>query len=81
MIVTPLRGALRRLDAIGEMVFNAFPTAIERAAVALGWSVVVASDLGDELPEGALLMSGDGWDWEQGNPYVSVLVPPAIKAA
>lgn len=69
-----------RLDAVGGMVFEAFPDAIEWAARALGWSVVVASDLGDELPEGALLMSSDSWDWEQGNPYVSVLVPPAVSA-
>lgn len=70
-----------RLDAIGQMVYDAFPEAIERVARAWGWSVVVASDLGDELPEGALLMSGDSWEWEQGNPYVSVLVPPASAVA
>lgn len=33
-----------------------------------------------EVSEGALLMSGDSWDWEQGNPYVSVLVSPAVSA-
>lgn len=70
-----------RLDAVGAMVYEGFPDAIERAALALGWSVVVASDLGDELPEGALLMSGDSWDYEQGNPYVSVLIPPTSAVA
>lgn len=67
-----------RLDAVGEMVCEAFPGAIERAAVARGWSVTVASDLGDELPEGALLMSGDSWEWECDSPYAVVLVPPAV---
>ena len=67
-----------RLDAVGEMVYDAFPQAIERAALARGWSVAFASDLGDELPEGALLMSGDSWEWECDSPYAVVLVPPAV---
>ena len=69
-----------RLDAVGELVYDAFPEAIERAAVARSWSVTFASDLGDELPEGALLMSGDSWEWEQDNPYTVALVPPAVSA-
>lgn len=67
-----------RLDAVGQMVYDAFPYAIECAAVARGWSVTFASDLGDELPEGALLMSGDSWEWECDSPYAVVLVPPAV---
>lgn len=70
-----------RLDAVGEMVYGRFPEALEWAAAALGWSVTVASDLGGELPTGAVLMSGDSWEWEQGNPYVSVLIPPASAVA
>jgi hypothetical protein len=70
-----------RLDAIGEMVFDVFPKAIEWVARELGWSVVAASDLGDELPEGALLMSSSGWEWEQGSPYATVLIPPASVSA
>lgn len=69
-----------RLDAVGQTVFEAFPGAIERAARELGWSVVVASDLGDELPGGAVLMSGDSWEWEQDSPYTMVLVPPTVSA-
>lgn len=70
-----------RLDAVGEMVYDAFPAAIERAARELGWSVVAASDLGDELPEGALLMSGDSWEWEPDSAYTTVLVPPVSVSA
>lgn len=69
-----------RLDAVGHMVYDAFPYAIECAALARGWSAVFASDLGDELPEGALLMSGDSWEWERDSPYMVVLVPPTVSA-
>ena len=70
-----------RLDAVGELVYDRFPKALEWVARELGWSVVAASDLGDELPEGALLMSSSGWEWEQGNPYATVLMPPAGVSA
>lgn len=67
-----------RLDAVGRMVCDAFPEAIERAAIERGWSATFASELGGALPEGALLMSGDSWEWECDSPYAVVLVPPAV---
>lgn len=70
-----------RLDAVGELVYDRFPEALEWVARELGWSVVAASDLGDELPEGALLMSSSGWEWEQGSPHATVLIPPASVSA
>ena len=70
-----------RLDVVGEMVYDRFPEALEWAARELGWSVVAASDLGDELPEGALLMSGDSWEREQDSPYTTVLMPPVLASA
>lgn len=71
-----------RLDAIGEMVFNAFPDAIERAAQALGWEVTDGSFWPDgSFPAGALALDRDGLMGAAGQWYVSVLIPPASAVA
>ena len=71
-----------RLDAIGEMVFNAFHDAIERAARALGWQVMWGLDFphGD-FPDGALALDERGLDAAASDEWVSILVPPASVSA
>ena len=69
-----------RLDAIGKMVFNAFPQAIERAARELGWEVRTAASFGGVLPDGAVVMDCDPWHWVSDSEWVTVLVPPARAA-
>lgn len=70
-----------RLDAIGEMVHEAFPDALEWAARALGWDVMDGSVWPDgDFPEGALALDEGGLEAAAGSWYVPVLVPPA-KAA
>lgn len=71
-----------RLDAIGEMVFNAFHGAIERAARALGWQVMWGLDFPHgEFPEGALALDERGLDAAASDEWVSILVPPASVSA
>lgn len=70
-----------RLDAIGEMVYEAFPEAIERAALAMGWDVMDGSAWPDgQFPEGALALDEGGLEAAAGSWYVPVLVPPAAAA-
>jgi hypothetical protein len=70
-----------RLDAVGEMVFNAFPDAIERAARELGWTVVSGADCMDGwYPEGALALDPEGLEVASGRWYVNVLIPPAVSS-
>lgn len=71
-----------RLDAIGEMVFSAFPEAIERAARALGWQVMWGLDFphGD-FPDGALALDERGLGAAASDEWVSILVPPASVSA
>lgn len=70
-----------RLDAIGEMVYEAFPEAIERAALAMGWDVMDGSAWPDGgFPEGALALDEGGLEAAAGSWYVPVLVPPAAAA-
>lgn len=70
-----------RLDAIGEMVHEAFPEALEWAARALGWDVTDGSAWPDgQFPEGALALDEGGLEAAAGSWYVLVLVPPAAAA-
>lgn len=70
-----------RLDAIGEMVYEAFPEALERAALAMGWDVMDGSAWPDGgFPEGALALDEGGLEAAAGSWYVPVLVPPAAAA-
>ena len=67
-----------RLDAIGEMVHEVFPEALEWAARALGWDVMDGSVWPDgDFPEGALALDEGGLEAAAGSWYVPVLVPPA----
>lgn len=69
-----------RLDAIGEMVFNAFHDAIERAARGLGWAVTWGLDFPrGEFPEGALALDERGLDAAASDEWVSILIPPAVS--
>lgn len=70
-----------RLDTIGEMVYEAFPEALEWAAQALGWTVMDGSSFPDGgFPEGALALDEGGLEAAAGSWYVPVLVPPAAAA-
>lgn len=72
---------IARLDAIGQMVYDAFPEAIERAARALGWEVMWGLDFphGD-FPDGALALDERGLDAANADEWVSILVPPAVSS-
>lgn len=70
-----------RLDAVGEMVFDAFLDAIERAAAAMGWDVLDGSFWPDgQFPAGALALDCDGLECAAGCWSVSVLIPPAVSS-
>lgn len=70
-----------RLDAVGEMVFNAFHDAIERAARALGWQVMWGLDFPrGEFPAGAIALDERGLDAAVEDEWVSILVPPAVSS-
>lgn len=70
-----------RLDAIGEMVFNRYPKALEWAARELGWEVRDGLDFSEgEFPDGAVAMDEGGLDDAAGKSYVRVLVPPEREA-
>lgn len=70
-----------RLDAVGEMVFSAFPAAIERAARKLGWEVMWGLDFPHGVfPDGALALDERGLDAAAANEWVSILIPPAVAA-
>lgn len=70
-----------RLDAIGEMVFNAFPLAIERAARDLGWEVRWGLDFpGGRFPNGAIALDESGLEAAAANEWVSILIPPAVSS-
>lgn len=69
-----------RLDAVGEMVFNRYPEAIEWAARELGWEVHTAASLGGVLPDDAVILDTDPWHWVSDSEWVTVLVPPTRAA-
>lgn len=70
-----------RLDAVGEMVYEAFPDAIVRAACDLGWGVMWGLDFPNGgFPEGALALDEGGLDAAAANEWVTILVPPAAAA-
>ena len=70
-----------RLDVVGEMVYEAFPEALEWAAQALGWTVMDGSFFPDgQFPDGALALDVDGLEAAAGRWYVPVLIPPAAAA-
>lgn len=71
-----------RLDAVGEMVFNAFPDAIIWAARALGWGVTWGLDFPHgEFPAGAIALDESGLDAALDDEWVTVLVPPTSAVA
>ena len=71
-----------RLDAVGEMVGDRFPEALEWAAAALGWDVRDGSDFADgAFPDGAVALTEGGLAAAAGKWHVTVLVPPASVSA
>lgn len=67
-----------RLDAVGEMVYDQYPAALEWAARELGWRVMWGLDFPrGEFPEGALALDEGGLDAAIEDEWVSILVPPA----
>lgn len=71
-----------RLDAVGEMVRDCFPEALEWAAQALGWTVIDGSFFPDgRFPVGAVALDPEGLGVAAGRWYVTVLIPPAVGAA
>ena len=70
-----------RLDAVGEMVYEAFPEAIERAARELGWEVMWGLDFPHGVfPDGALALDERGLDAAAANEWVSILIPPVVSS-
>ena len=71
-----------RLDAVGELVFQQYPAALEQAARDLGWEVRFGLDFPDGVfPEGAIALDEGGLEAAAGDDWITVLVPPAVGAA
>lgn len=71
-----------RLDAVGEMVHERYPEALEWAAQALGWDVMDGSYwMGGRFPAGTVALDPEGLEVAAGRWYVTVLVPPAAGSA
>lgn len=71
-----------RLDAVGELVHQQYPAALESAARDLGWEVLFGLDFPDGVfPEGAIALDEGGLEAAAGDDWITVLVPPAAGAA
>ena len=71
-----------RLDAVGELVYEQYPAALESAARDLGWEVRWGLDFPDGVfPEGAIALDEGGLGAAAGDEWIAVLVPPAVGAA
>lgn len=71
-----------RLDAVGELVFQQYPAALEQAARDLGWEVRFGLDFPDGVfPEGAIALDEGGLEAAAGDDWITVLVPPVVGAA
>lgn len=71
-----------RLAAVGEMVYDCYPEALEWAARALGWTVIDGSFFPDgRFPEGTVALDPEGVGAAAGRWYVTVLIPPATVSA
>lgn len=71
-----------RLDAVGELVFQQYPAALEQAARDLGWDVRFGLDFPDgRFPAGAIALDEGGLEVAAVDDWVAVLVPPASVSA
>nr|DAM83613.1 MAG TPA: hypothetical protein [Caudoviricetes sp.] len=71
-----------RLDAVGEMVYDRFPEALEWAARELGWEMRWGTDFPDGVfPAGAVALDEGGLEAAAGDEWIAVLIPPAVVVA
>ena len=71
-----------RLDAVGEMVYDRFPEALEWAAREMGWEMRWGIDFPDGVfPAGAIALDEGGLEAAAGDEWIVVLVPPAAVVA